>query len=50
MANAEVCTIKSSQKEYFKQKHEALQIGNSGSAISKLASLTIELDIDRLIR
>ena len=50
MANAEVCTIKSSQKEYFKQEHEALQIGNSGSAISKLASLTIELDIDRLIR
>ena len=50
MANAEVCTIKSSQKEYFKQKHEALQIGNSGSAISKLARLTIELDIDRLIR
>ena len=50
MADAEVYTIKSSQKEYFKQEDEALQRGSSVSTSSKLASLSPELDSDRLIR
>ena len=50
MADAEVYTIKSSQKEYFKQEYEALQRGSSVSASSKLASLSPELDSDGLIR
>ena len=35
MADAEVYTIKSSQREYFKQEYEALQKGNSVSTSSK---------------
>ena len=50
MADAEVYTIKSSQKEYFKQEHETLQRGGSISLSIKLASLSPELDSDRLIR
>ena len=43
-------TIKSSQKEYFKQEYEALQRENSVSASSRLASLSPEFDSDALIR
>ena len=50
IANEEVYTIKSSQKEYFKQEYEALQRGSSVSINSKLASLSSELDSDGLIR
>ena len=50
MADAEVYTIKSSKKEYFKQEYEALQKGSSVSTSSNLASLSPELDSDGLIR
>ena len=50
MADAEVYTIKSTQKEYFKHKYEALQTGGHVSKSSKLASLSPELNSDGLIR
>ena len=50
MEDPEVYTIKSSQKEYFKQEYDALQRGGHVSTSSKLASLSPELDIDVLIR
>ena len=50
MEDAEVYTIKSSQKEYFKQEYEALQRGSSVSTSSKRASLSPELDSDGLTR
>ena len=46
MADAEVYTIKSSQKDYFKQEYEALQRGGCVSASIKLSSLSPELDSD----
>ena len=49
-ADAEVYTIKLSQKEYFKQEYEAIQRGSSVSTSSKLASLSPELDSDGLVR
>ena len=49
MADAEVYTTKSSQKEYFKQEYEALQRGCRLSTSSKLTSVS-ELDSDGLIR
>ena len=48
MADAE--TIKSLQREYFKQKYEALQRRSSVSISRKLASLSPELDSDGLIK
>ena len=45
MADAEVYTIKSSQKKYFKQEYEALQRGSHVSKSSKLASLSTEYPI-----
>ena len=50
MADAEVYTTKSSQKEYFKQEYEALQRGSRFSTSSKLTSVSPELDSDGLIR
>ena len=50
MEDPEVYTIKSSQKEYFKQEYDALQRGGRVSTSSKLASLSPELDSDVLIR
>ena len=50
MADAEVYTIKSSQKEYFKQEYETIQKESSVSTSSNLASLSPKLDSDGLIR
>ena len=50
MADAEVYTINSLQKDYFKQEYEALQRGGCVSTSSKLASLFPELDSDEQIR
>ena len=50
MADAEVYTIKLSQKECFKQEYEPLQRGGSVPTSSKLASLLPELDSDGLMR
>ena len=50
MADAEVYTIKSSQKEYSKQECETLQREGHVSTSSKLTNLSPELDSDGLIR
>ena len=50
IADVQIYRIKSSQKEYFKQEYAGLQRGSSFSTSSTLASLSIELDSDGLIR
>ena len=50
MADAEVYTINSSQREYFKQEYEPLQRGSSVLKKSKLGIIYLELDSDGLIR
>ena len=50
MADAEVYTINSSQREYFKQEYEPLQRGSNVLKSSKLGIIYLELDSDGLIR
>ena len=50
MVEAEVYSIKPSQKKYFKQEYETLQTGGHVSTSSKPASISPELDSDGLIR
>ena len=50
MVEAEVYSIKPSQKKYFKQEYETLQTEGHVSTSSKLASISPELDSDGLIR